>query len=297
MAKAVGLAPACLAVTPSYGSTGNWVPRPSRRRSRVRQRVFPGLSARAGHLVADGMDGEGDEVEHQQHVGQAFLAVSEVVFKVVSVVLEFVEGFVFDFPLASCALDQLLEVFSRDRDGGDEVAFVGFASAAMDLPLFQLDALMVFVQGGKPGFLGGEDEVGILLLDNGQFIMNVHPRIDPFHLQNGCFPLLCPRSSGQILASYLSAASDRIFIRDIPFLPALPSAFYTSSAVHPNYVFQFSNLLNSCTIAEPISSVPARIVHLHDINQAYAVRYQLHVPQNARFCLPAHPAPGCAEAA
>ena len=151
------------------------------------------------------MDGEGDEVEHQQHVGQAFLAVSEVVFKVVSVVLEFVEGFVFDFPSASCAIKQLPDVVSRDRDGGDEVAFVGFASVAMDLQchpvdahrlvavpdwhvveplvdsgfllsprisrldmqLFQLDALMVFVQGGKLGFLGGEDEVGTMLLDNG----------------------------------------------------------------------------------------------------------------------------------
>ena len=58
---------------------------------------------------------------------------SEVVFKVVSVVLEFVEGFVFDFPSASRALDQLLDVASRDGDGGDEVAFVGFASVAMDL--------------------------------------------------------------------------------------------------------------------------------------------------------------------
>ncbi len=52
------------------------------------------------------MDGEGDEVEHQQHVGQAFLAVSEVVFEVASVVLEFVEGFVFDFPSASCVVEQ-----------------------------------------------------------------------------------------------------------------------------------------------------------------------------------------------
>ena len=151
------------------------------------------------------MDGESDEVEHQQHVGQAFLAVSEVVFEVVSVVLEFVEGFVFDFPSASCAIKQLLDVVSRDRDGGDEVAFVGFASVAMDLQchpvdahrlvavpdwhvveplvdsgfllsprisrlymqLFQLDALMVFVQSGKLGFLGGEDEVCTMLLDNG----------------------------------------------------------------------------------------------------------------------------------
>ena len=166
---------------------------------------FAGFLPQPAHLVADGVEGEGDEVEHQQHVGQAFAAVSEVVFKVVSVVLEFVEGFVFDFPSASCTLDQLLDVASRDRDGGDEVAFVGFASVAMDLQrhpvdahrivavpdwhvveplvgsgflvspcishlalhLFQLDALMVFVQGGKFGFLGGEDEVGTMLLDNG----------------------------------------------------------------------------------------------------------------------------------
>ena len=66
-------------------------------------------------------------------VGQAFLAVTEVVFEVVSVVLEFVEGFVFDFPSASCAIDQLPDVVSRDRDEGDEMALVGFASGAMDL--------------------------------------------------------------------------------------------------------------------------------------------------------------------
>ena len=166
---------------------------------------FAGFLPQPAHLVADGVDGEGDEVEHQQHVGQAFVAVSKVVFEVVSVVLEFVEGFVFDFPSASCTLDQLLDVASRDRDGDDEVAFVGFASVAMDLQchpvdahrivavpnwhvveplvdsgflvspcishlglqLFQLDALMVFVQGGKPGFLGGGDGVGTLLLDDG----------------------------------------------------------------------------------------------------------------------------------
>ena len=86
------------------------------------------------------MDGEGDEVEHQQHVGQAFLAVSEVVFEVVSVVLEFVEGFVFDFPSASGAVEQLPDVVSRDREGGDEVAFVGFASVAMDLQCHPVDA-------------------------------------------------------------------------------------------------------------------------------------------------------------
>ena len=79
---------------------------------------FPDFLPQPAHLVADGVDGEGDEVEHQRHVGQAFLAVSEVVFEVVSVVLEFVEGFVFDFPSASCAVEQLPDVVSRDRDGG-----------------------------------------------------------------------------------------------------------------------------------------------------------------------------------
>ena len=101
---------------------------------------FPGFLLQPAHLVADGVDGEGDEVEHQQHVGKALLAVSEVVFEVVSVVLEFVEGFVFDFPSASCAVKQLPDVVSRDRDGGDEVGFVGFASVAMDLQCHPVDA-------------------------------------------------------------------------------------------------------------------------------------------------------------
>ena len=101
---------------------------------------FPGFLPQPAHLVADGVDGEGDEVEHQQHVGQAFVAVSEVVFEVVSVVLEFVEGFVFDFPSASCTVEQLLDIVSRDRERGDEVAFVGFASVAMDLQCHPVDA-------------------------------------------------------------------------------------------------------------------------------------------------------------
>ena len=49
-------------------------------------------------FIADGVDGKGDEVEHHQQIGQTIF-VSEVVFEVVFVVLEFVEGFVFDFPL------------------------------------------------------------------------------------------------------------------------------------------------------------------------------------------------------
>ena len=69
---------------------------------------FPGVLPEPAHLVVDGVDGEGDEVEHQQHVGQAFVAVSEVVLEVVFVVLEFVEGFVFNFPSASSTLTSCL---------------------------------------------------------------------------------------------------------------------------------------------------------------------------------------------
>ena len=58
----------------------------------------------------------------------------------VTVVLEFIEGFVLDFPSVSCVVGQLLDVVSRDRDGGDEVAVVVFTAVAMDFQCHPVDA-------------------------------------------------------------------------------------------------------------------------------------------------------------
>ena len=65
MAKAIGLAPASSAVTPSlskYRSSGTkvkWV-----KKSRRVTSFSPGFLPEPAHLVADSVDGEGDEVEY-----------------------------------------------------------------------------------------------------------------------------------------------------------------------------------------------------------------------------------------
>ena len=66
--------------------------------------LFSCLLPEQAHFVADGVESEGGEIEHQQHVGQTFFSVSEVVLEVVSVDCEFVEGITIDFPSASCAV-------------------------------------------------------------------------------------------------------------------------------------------------------------------------------------------------
>ena len=55
-----------------------------------------GLTPQAAQAVEHGVEGEGQQVDHRQQVGQAFGAVPEVVLEMVALAREAVETFVLD---------------------------------------------------------------------------------------------------------------------------------------------------------------------------------------------------------
>ncbi len=55
---------------------------------------------------AGGVQGEGEQVEDDEHGGEGVLAVAEVVFEVVAVLLEDVEGLVLDLPPGAGAVGE-----------------------------------------------------------------------------------------------------------------------------------------------------------------------------------------------
>jgi len=86
--------------------------------------------------VADGMEGEGQQVEAGEYGSQVLLAVAEVVFEVVAVVLEGVEGLVLDLPSGAAAGGEFDDVVGTDGQIADPaVAVGGLALGVEDLDL------------------------------------------------------------------------------------------------------------------------------------------------------------------
>ena len=71
------------------------------------------------------MDIKGQQVEHKEDKWQIQLSVSEVVFEVIALVFERVEGFVFDFPTSPSAFDQIDDIVAVNMDIGHPAVFVG----------------------------------------------------------------------------------------------------------------------------------------------------------------------------
>ncbi len=83
--------------------------------------------------IGGGVEGEGEQVEADQEVGQGLLAVAEAVLEVVSPGLEDVEGLVLDLPSGTGARGQVGDAVRSDRQVGDEGVVVGaLARAAED---------------------------------------------------------------------------------------------------------------------------------------------------------------------
>src|SRR4051794_41938474 len=82
--------------------------------------------------IGGGVEGEGEQVEADQEVGQGLLAVAEAVLEVVA--LEHVEGLVLDLPSGMAARGQFGDAVRGDRQVGQEGVGVGtLAPAAEDL--------------------------------------------------------------------------------------------------------------------------------------------------------------------
>ena len=84
--------------------------------------------------VAEGMEGEGQEVEAGEDGGEVLLAVSEVVFEIVAAVLEDVEGLVLDLPAGAAAGGEFDDVVGADGQIGDPAVAVGGLAPGVDNP-------------------------------------------------------------------------------------------------------------------------------------------------------------------
>ena len=163
----------------------------------------PGLLPEGLHEVAGGVEGEGEEVEGDEHGGEGGLAVPEVVLEVVSVLLQDVEALVLDLPARAGALGEFRDVVGGDLEvGGEGVAVgdlavrpgdlefepvdaegvVGVADGEVPHPLVAVDAAARAAAGGDPepvraespevvvqrlvaAGLGGHEEVPALVED------------------------------------------------------------------------------------------------------------------------------------
>src|SRR4051795_13564647 len=89
--------------------------------------------------IGGGVEGEGEQVEADQEVGQGLLAVAEAVLEVVA--LEHVEGLVLNLPAGAAARRQLGDTVRGDWQVGDEGVVVGpLARTAKDLDGEPVDA-------------------------------------------------------------------------------------------------------------------------------------------------------------
>ena len=70
------------------------------------------------------MDGEGQQIEAHEHGREVLLAVTEVVLKVVALVLQDVERLVLDLPSGPAAGGEFGDVVAADRQIGDEAVAI-----------------------------------------------------------------------------------------------------------------------------------------------------------------------------
>jgi hypothetical protein len=75
-----------------------------------------GGSPGEGGEISRGVEGEGEQVKGDQDVGEDFLAMSEIVFEVVSISLDYVESLVLDLPTGATAGGQVGDGVGRDRE-------------------------------------------------------------------------------------------------------------------------------------------------------------------------------------
>lgn len=101
------------------------------------------------------MEGEGEQIEHQQDRGERFLAVPKVVFDVISAGLKNIERFVLDFPACASTAGEFSHGGGDDRQSVDEAIVVrSLVSGVQSLGRKPVHGQRVFGgaqrHGGKP---------------------------------------------------------------------------------------------------------------------------------------------------
>src|SRR5471030_2464369 len=82
--------------------------------------------------ISGGVECECQQVESDQNTGEGFLAVPKVVFEIVSVGLEHVEGIVFDLPPGASAGGQFGDGIGGDREIRNEAVVIGTLSLGVE---------------------------------------------------------------------------------------------------------------------------------------------------------------------
>src|SRR3954454_5530368 len=82
--------------------------------------------------IADGMEGESEKVQGDEHRGKIDFAVAEVVFEMVAVVLQDIEAFILDLPARPAAGGQVDHRVGTDVEVGDEAVAVGDGAGGVD---------------------------------------------------------------------------------------------------------------------------------------------------------------------
>src|SRR5450432_2637475 len=82
--------------------------------------------------ISGGVECEGEQVEGDQNAGEGFLAVPKVVFEIVSVGLQHVEGLVLDLPPGASTRGQFGDSPGGDREIRDETVVIGSLSLGVE---------------------------------------------------------------------------------------------------------------------------------------------------------------------
>src|SRR3954454_8685084 len=82
--------------------------------------------------IADGMEGESQQVQGHEHGREVVFPVAEVVFEIVAVVLQDVEAFILDLPAGAATGGQFSHRVGTDVEIGDEAVAVGDGAGGID---------------------------------------------------------------------------------------------------------------------------------------------------------------------
>src|SRR3954447_15498828 len=91
----------------------------------VGSHLLPRLAPEIFGQIADGMEGESEQVQGDKHGGKIGFPVPEVVFEMVAVVLQNVEAFVLDLPARPATGGEVDHRVGANLEVGDEAVAVG----------------------------------------------------------------------------------------------------------------------------------------------------------------------------
>ena len=90
------------------------------------------------------MEEKGQQIQDEKNHRQIILTVTEVVFKMVPLVLQGVKGFVFDFPTCTGASYQFFDIAFVNEDIGYPTVSIGHLAVGNDLILEEVDVIGIF---------------------------------------------------------------------------------------------------------------------------------------------------------